>query len=509
MSERPFISACYIVKDEAEVLLASLDAVRSFVDEVVVYDTGSSDDTVQIARASGARVVEGFWDDDFGAARNRALEHCRGVWVLAVDADEVVRGDPRAFRRELERNPTVDVFSVTQISPAWNGEATTMDAPAQRVLRRSACRWTGALHEQVVGVRDQELERLSSGLELLHSGYSAVRRQEKDKGERNYRISRRDLEGAIARGEQDLGRYRLNLGRSAQLAGRTREALEAFDGVDLTGLTPTEAAHCAHAAIEAARELGEFQTLERWTARLEGLGEDSRIMRWLRAQTSGRSQDWPRTLELMHGLGDTVDLRGMPFSAASTEPYRAVILFNLDRFDEAAEVFLRHLRSGSLGLRADVALRMVGASRFSLGDFVAALPEALLLPVLGQVRDLPFPAITDFLEEAWSSRRAPEAVLLTAAPSWREFTIHDALRWSLRLRERGMAEHCPLRRRFNSAEVDLLSRIVCGVALVEAGEDVWSNLEILLSAVPDAEIDAVVAQVAEVSPRIASALEPA
>ena len=509
MSERPFVSACYIVKDEAEVLQASLDAVRPFADEVVVYDTGSSDDTVAIARASGARVVEGFWDDDFGAARNRALEHCRGVWVLAVDADEVVRGDPRAWRRELQRHPTADVFQVTQVSPSWDGDTVTMDTPAQRVLRRTTCHWVGALHEQVVGVRGQEIERRSSALELLHSGYSVVRRQDKDKGDRNLRIARRELGKAIERGEQFLGRYRLNVGRSAQFAGRAREALEAFEDLELTRLTPSEAAHAAHAAVEVARELGESEAEERWTARLEGLGEDPRVMRWLRAQASGRKQDWSRTLELMAGLGDAVDLRGIPFSVVSTEPYRAAILFNLDRFDDAAELVLRHLRRGSLGLRADVVLRIVAASRFPIGDLVAAVPEPLVVPVLGQLRGLPFPTISEFLDEMWSADRAVEAVLLTAGESWRELTIHDALRWSLRLRERGMAQHCPLRRRFASSEVDLTARIVCGVALVEAGEDVWSNLEVLLAAVPDAEVGAVVAQVAQVSPRIAAALEPA
>src|SRR5205814_2119240 len=100
-SPRPLLSACLIVKDEEDVLAECLASVRDFVDEIVVYDTGSTDRTRQIAAEHGAHVITGYWNDHFGDARNRALEHCTGEWVLQIDADEIATGDPAELRERL------------------------------------------------------------------------------------------------------------------------------------------------------------------------------------------------------------------------------------------------------------------------------------------------------------------------------------------------------------------------------------------------------------------------
>ncbi len=97
----PLVSACLIVKDEEAMLPDCLESLRDLTSEVVVYDTGSSDDTVQIAREAGARVIEGHWESSFALARNAALAHAAGEWVLSIDADERLRADPEAVRRQL------------------------------------------------------------------------------------------------------------------------------------------------------------------------------------------------------------------------------------------------------------------------------------------------------------------------------------------------------------------------------------------------------------------------
>jgi hypothetical protein len=91
------ITACIIARDEAEALPECLASV-SFCHEIVVVDSGSTDSTVAIARAAGARVVEQPWLG-FAAQRNVALDHARGQWVLEIDADE--RISPR-LRAEID-----------------------------------------------------------------------------------------------------------------------------------------------------------------------------------------------------------------------------------------------------------------------------------------------------------------------------------------------------------------------------------------------------------------------
>jgi hypothetical protein len=82
------ISACLIVQNEQERLAAALQSV-SFCDETIVVDGGSSDRTVEIARAAGAVVIENPWPG-FAAQRNLALDRATGDWVFEIDADERV-----------------------------------------------------------------------------------------------------------------------------------------------------------------------------------------------------------------------------------------------------------------------------------------------------------------------------------------------------------------------------------------------------------------------------------
>ncbi|NJR70114.1 MAG: glycosyltransferase [Synechococcales cyanobacterium CRU_2_2] len=77
-----------IVKNEAQRLPACLDSVRHWVDELIVVDTGSEDQTVAIAQHFGAQVFHFPWQNDFSAARNFSLSHAHGDWILVLDADE-------------------------------------------------------------------------------------------------------------------------------------------------------------------------------------------------------------------------------------------------------------------------------------------------------------------------------------------------------------------------------------------------------------------------------------
>ena len=76
----------FIVKNEANNLPRALKSVN-FADEIIVADTGSTDNTVQIAEKLGARVVYCSWSG-FGPTKAAALAHATGAWVLSLDADE-------------------------------------------------------------------------------------------------------------------------------------------------------------------------------------------------------------------------------------------------------------------------------------------------------------------------------------------------------------------------------------------------------------------------------------
>ena len=69
------LSVILIVKNESAVLAECLDSVAAIADEIVVCDTGSSDDTAEIAQRHGAKVFHIPWENDFAKARNTSIAH--------------------------------------------------------------------------------------------------------------------------------------------------------------------------------------------------------------------------------------------------------------------------------------------------------------------------------------------------------------------------------------------------------------------------------------------------
>jgi tetratricopeptide (TPR) repeat protein len=82
------LSLCMIVKNEQTTLPNCLNSVKDVVDEMVILDTGSTDQTPKIAQEFGAQVYDYQWSNDFSAARNESLAHANGDWILVLDADE-------------------------------------------------------------------------------------------------------------------------------------------------------------------------------------------------------------------------------------------------------------------------------------------------------------------------------------------------------------------------------------------------------------------------------------
>ena len=80
------LSFSMIVRNEEARLAGCLASVREFADEMVVVDTGSTDATIAVAEAAGARVEQVEWPGDFAPARNTALTFLNGDWVLVLDA---------------------------------------------------------------------------------------------------------------------------------------------------------------------------------------------------------------------------------------------------------------------------------------------------------------------------------------------------------------------------------------------------------------------------------------
>lgn len=223
---RPLLVASMIVRDEEDFLEDCLRSLDGLVDRIDLCDTGSTDRTLEIARAFGCNIIEREWRDDFGWARNEVLEESRDAWYsLWVDADErVVCDDVEQVRRQLATSVDhFDVFAISLTSPTddQHPDETLGNWTTTRILSPETMRYEGALHEQVVrrdagtNVEHTTLE----GLSLVHLGYSAEVIESRDKTARNLAIAQSMYD---ANPEDPV--TALQYARSLTLAGSAPEA---------------------------------------------------------------------------------------------------------------------------------------------------------------------------------------------------------------------------------------------------------------------------------------------
>lgn len=163
------LSVIIITKNEAANIRASLESV-TFADEIIVVDSGSTDDTVAIAREMGAKVYEHDWPG-FGPQKNRALAYATGDWIFSIDADERVTP---ALRSELEqalRTDEADGFlcpRLSQFCGAFIHHSGWYPDYVLRLFKRGTGRFSDSLvHESVL--LDGRSAKLKSP--LLHYSY--------------------------------------------------------------------------------------------------------------------------------------------------------------------------------------------------------------------------------------------------------------------------------------------------------------------------------------------------
>ena len=202
------ISACYIAKNEAENLAKSIKSLKNQVNEIVVVDTGSTDNTIVVARRLGARVYSFPWQDDFSKARNFALSKAKGEWLVLLDADEYFTAKTAGnIRQVIRQAQQADALLIQMVNyDVDKAEIQDYFYQLRIVCNQQGLHYEGKIHEEL---------KLSDGksmkffrippemLEIYHTGYaSSVSRQ---KLERNLRLLQQALDNG--KSEADLARY--------------------------------------------------------------------------------------------------------------------------------------------------------------------------------------------------------------------------------------------------------------------------------------------------------------
>jgi len=146
------LSVALIVCDEEDVLADTLASVQGIADQIVVLDTGSTDETVAIARQHGALVGQMPWSDDFAAARNECMKLANGNWLLWLDAGEQLDADTAAELREfIDREADQQlVYTLMVEMPSVVSSATAEQILQPRLMPAGAkLLFTGRVRESV------------------------------------------------------------------------------------------------------------------------------------------------------------------------------------------------------------------------------------------------------------------------------------------------------------------------------------------------------------------------
>jgi Tfp pilus assembly protein PilF len=210
----PRLSVIMIVKNEAHCLSDCLQSVQHITGEMVVADTGSTDDTPEIARSHGARLIHVPWNNDFAAARNATITAATGDWLLHLDADEMIDpGAAQAIRELIERDGDGhDAVELTLLNycntpRAWRwrpvepgnlfsrGFAGYLPVPLLRLFRAGqGYVYREPVHENITeSVHERGGRVLTADIAIHHYGYDPETPRAREKVRNYLEIARKKL----------------------------------------------------------------------------------------------------------------------------------------------------------------------------------------------------------------------------------------------------------------------------------------------------------------------------
>jgi glycosyltransferase involved in cell wall biosynthesis len=182
----PGLSACMIVKDEEKNLPRCLDSITNIADEIIIVDTGSTDNTVHIAENRyGARVLHSPWREDFSRHRNESMEKAGYEWILIIDADEyLAQEDIPTIRGAIAKvDDSVDIIMVDCFNVYTEKKIPRSHHRSARILRNGrGIIYTGAVHNNIVEY--PHFTKEYHPIRIFHTGYDMTDEERAIKTER-------------------------------------------------------------------------------------------------------------------------------------------------------------------------------------------------------------------------------------------------------------------------------------------------------------------------------------
>ncbi|GEP64577.1 hypothetical protein CBE01nite_23450 [Clostridium beijerinckii] len=221
------LSLCMIVKNEGQNIKSCLSKVETFVDEIIIVDTGSDDNTKIIASEFTDKIYDFKWCNDFSKARNFSISKASNDWVLVLDADEFIINFNKdmlyEFISKVTNRNKVGRIQRINIMDDSNGNKKYTER-GNRLFNKNYFHYEGIIHEQIVALDNKDYE--TEILEILaeHIGYKKEILNRTDKLKRNIYL----LEVALKDESKDPYIY-FQLGKSYYMLKDYETSIEYFE----------------------------------------------------------------------------------------------------------------------------------------------------------------------------------------------------------------------------------------------------------------------------------------
>lgn len=193
------ISVCMIVKDEEDVLETALESIKDIADEIIIVDTGSTDQTKDIAKKYTDHIYDFQWCDDFSKARNYSFSQATQDYCMWLDADDILLEKDQKDLLEL-KNTLPSKTSVVMMK--YNVDFDNDGNPLltyyrERLLRRQdQFTWEGFVHEAI-----------TPHGEIIYSDITVTHWKRKNHTDRNLNIYQKKMNEYIVFSPREMFYY--------------------------------------------------------------------------------------------------------------------------------------------------------------------------------------------------------------------------------------------------------------------------------------------------------------
>lgn len=229
MESKHPISICIITKNECDILQQCLEKLSPYAQkyghEIVIVDTGSTDNTIEMCRTYTDSIYEFAWIQDFSAARNFAASKAKYDWILCIDSDEMTATwNENDIQSHIQHYPYA-VGTIIQRNTCGYGNAQYIcNDPASRFYHRNYYCFERPIHEQLKPLAQQERVYRALNIVVNHMAYAGTPEELQKKAERNISMLKADLEN------NPHNPYTLfQLGQAHYMIGDFESALHYYD----------------------------------------------------------------------------------------------------------------------------------------------------------------------------------------------------------------------------------------------------------------------------------------